>query len=261
MNTADQESQTTKQSFPPGPPEGDKRPQTAGDKFAPLRELAQSVIAKGERSRALLSPWVGRSLAEISPPPGPPKGGERPQTGTSPHIGSIFEIEPIWGVRSTAFSVEQTRALVERVFRQVENNRVWRSEAGPVAPVALDRFAGEILERHRPIADKYRVTAPQKSPEGEHALPLAAGTSPQGVGGQMSPGSGESARQLEREASLAGLMALHSPTGSTTQRASERASEPAGQRASGSASQRQGRRRDAISGQCRGLKKLRRVGG
>ena len=114
---------------------------------ARLVDWAQSLVARAKRARSVLSPWVQRAL----------------ETGASgrPRPLSLFEGDG--------------RALVERVTRQGEGSRVWRPDLGRVSPLALDRFGGEMVRRHQPLADKYRVEVPELDEAQSTSLVLAPG--------------------------------------------------------------------------------------
>lgn len=141
----------------------------------PLSGWAQSLATKADRARAALSPWVQRMMD-----PGAP-AAQRLSTSGQP--------------RATAFSERETRALVDRVSRKTEQSRVWHPDVGSVSPVTFDRFAGEIVQRFRPMADKYRVESPDEGARKESDLTLAPATQPISM---LNVGIGPSERSLPR---------------------------------------------------------------
>jgi hypothetical protein len=123
------------------------------DGLAQLNDLAQTLTARARWPGAVLSPWVQRALREQAVQPAGGVGQPRP----------------------TALSEGHTRVLVQRAERhRTGSSRVWQPDVGSVAPATFGYFAGEIVERHRPIADKYRVQSAQEPGE-ESELPLAPG--------------------------------------------------------------------------------------
>lgn len=141
----------------------------------PLSGWARSLATKAGRARAALSPWVQRMMD-----PGAP-AVQRLSTSGQP--------------RATAFSERDTRALVDRVSRKTEQSRVWHPDVGSVSPVTFDRFAGEIVQRFRPMADKYRVESPEEGAGQESDLTLAPATQPISM---LNVGIGPSERSLPR---------------------------------------------------------------
>lgn len=128
-------------------------------------DLVQAVLARTNWARMVLSPWVQRSLPAHAEP-----------TKMQLAYGNIG----IGRRRQTAFSEQHTYALLNRVARKVQESRVWRPDVGSVAPATFDRFASEVIERYRPISDKYLVRSPEESAEYGDDLTLTPGA-PMGV--------------------------------------------------------------------------------
>jgi hypothetical protein len=127
--------------------------QTEQKPFAQLGAWAQRLLTRAGRIRSGLSPWIQRALEASTAP-----------ADRVPGIGAR---------RPTAFSEQHTRALLARVSRTVEESQVWRPDVGSVSPATFDRFAGDIVQRHQPIADKYHVQVAEYNPEEETGLVLA----------------------------------------------------------------------------------------
>ncbi|UCC86440.1 MAG: hypothetical protein JSV81_16535 [Anaerolineales bacterium] len=132
-------------------PQPEPKPSRHDDQ-AQLNDLAQALTARARWPGAVLSPWVQRALL--------------PEQAVQAASG-------VRQARPTALSESHTRALVQRAERhRTGSSRVWQPDVGSVAPATFEYFAGEIVERHRPIADKYHVQSAQEPGE-ESALPLA----------------------------------------------------------------------------------------
>ena len=116
-------------------PEQDQAEQSPA---AQPNDLAQAIISRTEGARAMLSPWVQRSLP---PQTGPP---EKPRLEAGAR-------------RRTALSELNTRTLVNRVQRKAEGSRVWRPDVGSLEPGLVDRFAGAIVRRFSTSETKYQV--------------------------------------------------------------------------------------------------------
>jgi hypothetical protein len=135
---------------------------------AELGDWARSLVAKAGRAKAALSPWVQRSL-------------EAGQADADAPGGIALQ-------RQTAFTEPHTRAMVRHLDRMVgvESSspycQVWRPDVGSVAPQTFDRFAGDILQRHAPLADKYQLQRPEEGAKPDTELVLApsgaAGSTP-----------------------------------------------------------------------------------
>ncbi|HSJ57005.1 MAG TPA: hypothetical protein VLC95_07475, partial [Anaerolineae bacterium] len=140
----------------------DERDDRAQSVDAQLDGWARSLAGKTGRVRGSLSPWVQRALASGAhahgaqagvEPAGEPAGGGRQ--------------------RQTALSESGPRALWARIYRKVEGTRAWHPEQGPAAPMAMDRFAADIVQRFAPVSDKYAVESGEASREEESDLVLA----------------------------------------------------------------------------------------
>ena len=107
------------------------------------------IIARSQKTSAMVSPWVQRALAV-------PQGNAR--------AGGSMD-----------FSAAHTASLMRSVLRKRDESRIWEPNIGSVGPATFDRFSEEIVARQLPIAARYLPDQPAETAETttEGILPLA----------------------------------------------------------------------------------------
>lgn len=138
--------------------------------YEQLNDLAQTIIARTQASRSMVSPWVQRALAEqASISTAGPGRARRPQPAlTGPGLGS----------------------MLRKVQHRSEGSRVWRPDVGSLQPELVDRFAGAIVRRFPAIAGKYEPQPLRMASTGQAAM-ILPGDSPPVLESETAPAQPE----------------------------------------------------------------------